>query len=516
MRAAGRGRGRLAWLALASACLLGGCGARIHDEVLIVVNAESPISRAIGDYYRRTRLVPSDHVVELRVPLADPALGLRSQETVDADTFRTRIREPIERFLTEKELVDRIEILVTTKGVPLRVRGETAEAATWLRDTTRAAVDAELALLFSDRIGSAGIAGDANPYFDSPLPFREWRDRHPESPLRYQVARLTGYQAPLDEATGVPVDVKRLIDGAAAPVGAGRGRWLIDEDPSLPPAIAAGNGLLLAPAAAALRALGLAVGHDTHEEFIGNQRELVGYASWGSNDRHDPDPPYYGPHGPAVYPGHFGPRAVVIDLVSTNARTFTEPATYGQSLLADLLRLGAAGGAGHINEPTLPGVARPHVFLRRYAEGVPAGEAFLRAVPYLGWMNVYVGDPLMTIPHPAEPLGEDADLDGDGRPDTLDNCTDVPNPDQRDSDADGYGNACDGDVDGDGRVTTSWGDLYPTPKRGDLEEIARSAERERYVADHDLDGDGRVDAGDVSRAQLWLFRPPGPSGVAGR
>lgn len=505
--------GARAWAMLACACLLGGCGARIHDEVLIVVNAESPVSVAIGDYYRKARMVPAEQVVALHIPLADPALGLRAQETIDDEAFRTRIREPLERFLVENELVDRIEILVTTKGVPLRVRGEVAPMASWLRDTTRAAVDAELSLLFSDQIGSAGIAGAANPYFDSALSFREFRARHPESPLRYQVARLTGYAQPIDPGTGVPVDVKRLIDGARAESGESHGRWLIDEDPTLPPAIAAGNRALLAPAAAALRSLGLPVGHDTHEEFIGNTRELVGYASWGSNDRHDPDPPYYGRVAAALYPGSFAPRAVVMDLVSTNARTFTEPASYGQSLLIDLLRGGASGGAGHVNEPTLPGVARPHVFLRRYAEGVPAGEAFLRSVPYLGWMNVYVGDPLMVIGHPAE-AGGDGDLDGDGIPDTSDNCLGIANADQRDTDADGFGNLCDADVDNDGRVTTSWGDLYPTRKRGDLEAIARTVEAEGYEADHDLDGDGRVDATDVSLAQLWLFRPPGPSAVA--
>ena len=44
----------------------------------------------------------------------------------------------------------------------------------------------------------------------------------------------------------------------------------------------------------------------------------------------------------------------------------------------------------------------------------------------------------------------DADLDGafDGG----DNCTLVANPDQRDSNADGYGNVCDADLNGDGSV----------------------------------------------------------------
>jgi hypothetical protein len=90
------------------------------------------------------------------------------------------------------------------------------------------------------------------------------------------------------------------------------------------------------------------------------------------------------------------------------------------------------------------------------------------------------------------------DTDSDGILDDQDNCIDVQNADQRDTDNDGYGNICDADFDGNNVVDST--DL------SDLKAALRSTS-----TDKDLNGNGVVDSTDYSIARSYLRKPPGPS-----
>ena len=98
---------------------------------------------------------------------------------------------------------------------------------------------------------------------------------------------------------------------------------------------------------------------------------------------------------------------------------------------------------------------------------------------------------------PAPPAG--AGRDGDGVPDATDNCLEIANLDQRDSDLDGFGNACDADLNNDGLV--DFLDL------GILKSVFFSADPHA-----DLNGDGTVDFLDLGMMKGLFFRPPGPAG----
>src|SRR4029453_7748795 len=268
-------------LTLAAFLGLGVCGMTQrntpHPEVLIVVNGASPMSVAIGEYYRQKRNVPTTKVVTLSVPLADPNLGNSVQETITTQaTFDAQIRTPIQNFLTSNGLVDQIVYIVIASGVPVRYTPSAATPPTcmltyaqYVRDCARASVDAELAVLFSTLPGAGGVGpnGEAkNPYYDSNDLFQSWRTAHPTAPLKYLVARLAGFQPPVDAPTGIPTDIKNLIDRANAT--ATTGTVLVDQDPSLSVGLRAGNAIWLNPVAALVGGLGVTVNNETTSTYV--------------------------------------------------------------------------------------------------------------------------------------------------------------------------------------------------------------------------------------------------------
>ncbi|MEL7448478.1 MAG: beta-propeller fold lactonase family protein [Pseudomonadota bacterium] len=93
-----------------------------------------------------------------------------------------------------------------------------------------------------------------------------------------------------------------------------------------------------------------------------------------------------------------------------------------------------------------------------------------------------------------------ADADQDGVPDGADNCTQVANALQIDSNGDGIGNACDADLDGNCAVDFS--DL------GLFKSVFLTAD-----ANADFNGDGVVNFGDLGIMKQSFFLPPGPSGL---
>jgi len=201
------------------------------------------------------------------------------------------------------------------------------------------------------------------------------------------VTRLTGYDFP---------DVKGLIDRALA--ARNEGKFVIDLKSA---SDEQGNDWLRS---AALLLPKDRVVLDESGKVLLNQRDVIGYAAWGSNDPHRTQ-------------RHLGfkwlPGAIVTEFVSTNARTFTRPpdrwnigtwtdkstwfAGAPQTLTADYIHDGATGASGHVDEPYLTFTPRPDYLLPAYFSGRNLAESYYLSIPALSWMNVVVGDPLCTL-----------------------------------------------------------------------------------------------------------------------
>lgn len=96
------------------------------------------------------------------------------------------------------------------------------------------------------------------------------------------------------------------------------------------------------------------------------------------------------------------------------------------------------------------------------------------------------------------------DEDDDGVADAYDNCTFVPNPTQCDSDEDGYGNHCDGDLTGNGITNAQDGVL--------LRNLLGAGTPGPVYNVGDLNCNGVVNAQDTTIFRRMLGEAPGPSG----
>lgn len=343
-------------------------------NTLVVVNDSSLLSRRIGEYYIHQRSIPLGNVCHLKVPI---------DENIARDLYEKEVEGRIAAFLNAHGLREQILYIVTTLGLPLRITG----TGTSDMDTTASSVDSELTLMYARMRGVKFKTSGAipNPFFGK----KDAVFQHPQFPI-YLVTRLAGYDFD---------DVKGIIDRSLK--AANRGKFVIDlnENDDGP-----GNDWLRA-AARALPADRVTL--DTSNKVLYDQRDVIGYAAWGSNDKN---------RKRRLLGFQWLPGAIATEFVSTDGRTFERPpdswtitnwkdtrnffAGSPQALTADYIHEGVTGCSGHIDEPFLQANPRPELLLPAYYSGRNLAESYYVSIPALSWQNIVVGDPLCRIGKP--------------------------------------------------------------------------------------------------------------------
>jgi len=100
------------------------------------------------------------------------------------------------------------------------------------------------------------------------------------------------------------------------------------------------------------------------------------------------------------------------------------------------------------------------------------------------------------------PASHAVDNDGDGIDDTVDNCSEASNVDQRDTDNDGIGNRCDPDLNNDNIVNT-------------VDIVFFKAVFGTSDPHADFNGDGIVNTVDIGIFKRYFGLAPGPAGTGG-
>ena len=374
---------------------------RSPDEVLLLANANSPISLAIADDYARKRNITN----RLSIQCQDSALSTKN-ETIALADYTQSIENPVRAYLAAHANID---FIVLTKGVPNRITGSAIGSCDeHSRDpvATRGhpSVDSCLAALdYTNLPGALIIDITGSGAIGRAYSNRYWNVTGPFSHAKYGgylVTRLDGY---------TEADAQALVSRAlTAEQGLTNGTVLLDVQPlfglgdktTQPGPIT--NTIILTESAWSefnadmrhahdlLVARGRPDELDLSETFIGRRSGLLGYFSWGSNDaKYSSD---------AYQTLFFAPGSLSDTAVSTSARTFL-PTRGGQSLMVDLIAHGLTCAKGYVDEPLLQAIASPTIVFERYTSGYTMAESFYAASHFVGWEDVVIGDPLC-CPYP--------------------------------------------------------------------------------------------------------------------
>ncbi|MFO0848173.1 MAG: TIGR03790 family protein [Gemmataceae bacterium] len=380
-------------------------------DVFVLYNSALPASKQVAQHYAAKRKVPAANLVGLPLP---------TTEEISRADYEARLLYPLRDELRDRK--DRVKVLLTVYGVPLKVNDAPAtaedkaaaeklkpqiEAAKkagdakkasqveeeWARltqDQSYAAVDNELMLLWWPRYPLARWV--INPLY--------WQVPEAERAKRPPVTLVARLDAPTPELA------KGLVDQAVQVEAAGglKGTVYVDARGIRYEAKSPGDGTGYAgydesfrEAAAILKAGGRKVVLDDKSDlFPANScPDAAVYCGWYALRGYKPS-------------FKFNPGAVAWHLASLELTTLRDPKTTEWG--ANLLRAGAAVTIGPVNEPYTVGFPKPAEFFAALGAGTDTlVECYAKTTLLVSWRSVLIGDPLYR-PFAKTPAAKPEDL----------------------------------------------------------------------------------------------------------
>jgi uncharacterized protein (TIGR03790 family) len=399
------------------------------DDVYILVNKTVADSQAVADHYCAKRGVPKDHVI---------ALDLPTGEDISRADYDAKLAGPLRDRIKDKR--DKVKVLLTVYGVPLRVGGQAPNA------DEKAELDKlgkEMAPLekkrkeLDDEIKGLEVKAKDNPKGQAaddlktrrreradlqnqlrPLDVRRRFLSHDEShaavdselallwhegyDLRRWQLNLLYFQVPEEARKGKPpmlmtcrLDgpsvalVKRIIDQAVETEAKGlQGKVYVDA-----------RGIKYNPADGGF-------GYGGYDESMREMAKLLeneGKMSVILDDKPELFAPgscpdcalYCGWYSLANYVDccKFAPGAVAWHLASSEAVSLRDPKS--KLWCKNLLEHGAAATLGPVAEPYTIGFPKPAEFFGTLVTGdYTLVETYWRTEMFASWMTVVIGDPL--------------------------------------------------------------------------------------------------------------------------
>lgn len=372
-------------------------GAVIPSNVLVLYNANSADGIETANYYAK---------VHRGVTLLG-LTGVTAAEQITADNYLSVIRPQVLAALNSS-----IDVIVTTKGLPLRIYTEESNPGTytdpfgvtrtvgtgWWRQYS--SLESELTRI--DVISTPQQMGDQTFYSQTAISTDPQPSNNPyygrSVSFDYGNYYISGYggmrlTARLDGFT--TADVKAAINRAQnAYVMSTAGYVVVDDDPT------AGVDRMTQLKVNVLTKYGQTYVYDNTTAAITTAPgPVIGYVSHGTN-------------GGGLYPGYisrqlqFKPAngAVFQTYESYNAYSFQSGGNHdGQGLVAEWLAAGGTAGVGHVEEPYTGScnVANEDQMFKMLLKGYTWAEAAWSSMQQLSYVNTVVGDPLMTWKRPA-------------------------------------------------------------------------------------------------------------------